>query len=69
VSITTLQCIGGPYDGHAIDVNDRVLAGDAPIHVVVSSDGASAGSKNIGEYRVRATHGRHVLSWVEEPRV
>jgi hypothetical protein len=69
VSITTLTFLGGPYDGRTIDVNDRVLVGDAPIHVVVPVDGASTGSRKIGEYRVRALDGRHVLAWVEEPRV
>lgn len=66
MSITTLKCIGGPYDGRTIDVNDRVLVGDVPIHVVVRSDGA-AGSRKIGEYHVRAVEGTdapRILAWV-----
>lgn len=66
VSITTLECLGGPYDGRAIDVNDRVLGGDVPIEIVALSKGAS-GSARLGEYRVRPAQGSdtlRILAWL-----
>ena len=66
MSITTLQCHGGPYDGRAIDVNDRVLVGDLPIHIVAPAHAAS-GSAMLGAYRVRPALGSNrgrILAWV-----
>lgn len=65
VSITTLRCVGGPFDGKTIDVNDRVLVGDAPIEVI-TRDGATGQVRTLGAYHVRAIVGERPLVWVSE---